>query len=93
MNFILLSIKISEKTLVFDNTEINKKEFNKSKQAIDLNLASTNKMVISNKFRHNDDGFIYFIGYKQDEKCIENLLFKKYKMYYLTSNDWIHKNF
>ena len=34
MNFILLSIKISEKTLMFDNTEINKKEFNKSKQAI-----------------------------------------------------------
>ena len=38
---------MSENTLKFDNTEINKKEFRKSKQQIDLNLVDTNKIVIS----------------------------------------------
>ena len=26
-----------------------------------------NQIVITNKFKHNDDGFKYFIGYKQDD--------------------------
>ena len=38
---------MSENTLKFDNIEINKKEFQKSKQQIDLNLVDTNKIVIS----------------------------------------------
>ena len=41
---------MSEKTLKFDNIAINKKEFHKSKQLIDLNLADTNTVVISDKF-------------------------------------------
>ena len=57
-------IKSSEKTLKFDNTEVNKKEFCKSKQPNDSNLVNVGRMVISDKFRHNDDGFKYFIGYK-----------------------------
>ena len=36
---ILYSIKISEETLKFDNIEVNNKEFQKSKQPIDLNLS------------------------------------------------------
>ena len=36
---ILYSIKISEKTLKFDNIEVNNKESHKSKQPIDLNLS------------------------------------------------------
>ena len=40
---------MSEKTLKFDNIEFNKKEFDASKQAIDLNLVDINKIVISQK--------------------------------------------
>ena len=45
---------------------VNKKEFNASKQPIDLNLVDRNKIVRSDKFKHTDDGFKYFIGYKED---------------------------
>ena len=34
----LLSIRMSEKTLKFDNIRVNKKEFHKSKKQIDLDL-------------------------------------------------------
>ena len=45
----LHNIKMSEKTLKFDNTEVNKKEFHKSKQWINLDLVDVNiMMVVSN---------------------------------------------
>ena len=53
---------MSEKTLKFDNITVNKKEFHKSKQPIDLNLVNVDQIVISDKFKHSDDGFIYLIG-------------------------------
>ena len=56
---------MSEKTLEFDNIRLNKKEFHKSKQTIDLVLVD--RIVISEKFKHSDDGFKYFIGYKDGE--------------------------
>ena len=63
-----LSIKsISEKTLKFNNVRVNKKEFNKSKQPIDLDLVTVDQIVISDKFKHSDEGFKYFIGYQEDE--------------------------
>ena len=58
---------MSQKTLKFNNIKINKKEFNKSKQAIDLALIITDKIVVSEKFRHSEEGFKYFIGYQEDE--------------------------
>ena len=58
---------MSEKTLKFDNIVVNKKEFHKSKEPIDLDLVKVDQIVISDKFKHNDDGFKYFIGYKEDE--------------------------
>ena len=67
INFVLPIIKMSEKTLKFDNTEINKKEFHKSKQPINLNLVTVDQIVISDKFKHSDDGFQYFIVYKKDD--------------------------
>ena len=54
---------MSKKTLKFNNIEINKKEFHKSKQAIDLDSITTEKIVVSGKFRHSEDGYKYFIGY------------------------------
>ena len=58
---------MSEKTLKFDNIRVNKKEFHKSKQPIDLDLINVDQIVVSDKFKHSDDGFKYFIGYKEGE--------------------------
>ena len=58
---------MSEETLKFDNIRVNKKEFHKYKQPIDLNLVNADQIVISDKFKHSDDGFKYFIGCKEGE--------------------------
>ena len=58
---------MSEKTLKFNNVRVNKKEFHKSKQPIDLDLVTVDQIVISDKFKHSDDGFKYFIGYQEGE--------------------------
>ena len=59
--------KMSEKTLNFDNIKVNKKEFHKFKQSVDLDLINVDQIVVSDKFKHSDDGFKYFIGYKEGE--------------------------
>ena len=38
-----------------------------SKKAIDLMSVNVNKIVVSDKFNHNEDGFKYFIGYQEGE--------------------------
>ena len=58
---------MSEKTLKFDSIKIGKKEYYKSKQPINSDLVNVDQIVISDKFRHNDDGFEYFISYKEDD--------------------------
>ena len=58
---------MSEKTLKFVNTRVNKKEFNKSKQPVNLDLINIDQIVVFDKFKHNDYGFKYFIGYKEGE--------------------------
>ena len=67
MSFVLFSIRTSEKTLKFGSVRVNKKEFHKSKYAVDLHLVYVDEIVVSAKFRHNDDGFKCFIGYKDGE--------------------------
>ena len=57
---------MGEKTLKFSNIKVNKKEFHRSKQAIELDLLDTGKIVVSDKFR-NSEGFKYFIGYQENE--------------------------
>ena len=64
---------MSELTLNFGEIAVNKKEFHASKQAIALNLLETKKIVISNKFKHNNNGFKYFIGYLHDDDVIRPL--------------------
>ena len=56
-----------EKTLKFDNIRFNKKQFHKSKQPVDLMSVNVDQIVISDKFKHSDKGFKYFIGYQQGE--------------------------
>ena len=58
---------MGEKTLKFNNIKVNKKEFNKSKQATDLDSIDTGKIFVSDRFRHSEEGFKYFIGYQEDE--------------------------
>ena len=65
--FFYLSIRMSEKALKFGNIRLKKKEFHKSKQPINLDVVNVDQIVVSDKFKHNDDGFKYFIGYKEGE--------------------------
>ena len=53
---------MSKKTLKIDNIVVNKKEFHKSKQPINLDLVNIDQIVISDKFKHSGDSFKYFIG-------------------------------
>ena len=58
---------MSEKTLKFDNIRVNKKELHKSKQPINLDLVNVGQIVVSEKVKHSDDGFRYFVGCKEGE--------------------------
>ena len=58
---------MNKKTLRFNNIKLNKKEFHKSKEPIDLFSVDLDQIVVSDKFKHNDEGFKYFIGYQKGE--------------------------
>ena len=74
---------MSKKTLKFYNIRINKKEFHKSKEPIDLLSVNVNQIVVSDKFKHNTEGFKHFIGYQEGE-IVKPL-------YYFTSNECVYK--
>ena len=63
---------MSEKTLKFNNIRLNKKEFHKSKQPIDLMSVNVDQIVLSDKFKHSNEGFKYVIGYQKD-KIVKSL--------------------
>ena len=57
---------MSEKTLIFNNIRLNKKEFKeKTKEPIELMPVIVDQIVVSDKFKHNNEGFKYFIGYQE----------------------------
>ena len=56
---------MSEKTLKFNNI-ILKKKFHRSKEPIDLLSVDLDQIVVSYKFKHNGEGFKYFIGYLEN---------------------------
>ena len=58
---------MSVKTLKFNNIIINKKEFHKSKQPIDLKSVSVDQIVVSDRFKHSDEDFKYITAYPEDE--------------------------
>ena len=78
--------KLSEKTLKHDIFVVDKMEFHKSKQPIRLNLVNVDEILISDKCKHSDDGFKYFIGYKKDDivksLCIILPQMSGYKKYF-----------
>ena len=67
INLSVGNIIMSEKTLKFNNIKVNKKEFHRSKQAIDLDSVDTNKIVVSDRSKHSEEGFKFFICYQEDE--------------------------
>ena len=58
---------MTEETLKFNNAILNKKEFYKSKEPIDLLSINVHQIVVSYKFKHNNESFKYCIGYKEGE--------------------------
>ena len=57
---------MSKKRLKFNNIKLNKKESHKSKEPIDLLSVDLDQIVVSYKFKHNDEGFKHFIGYLEN---------------------------
>ena len=58
---------MGEKTLKFNNIKVNKKKSHRGKKAIDLDLVDTDKIVVSERFKHSEEGSKYFTGYQEDE--------------------------
>ena len=58
---------MSEKTLQFNDIILNKKEFHRLKEPIDLFSVNVDQIVVSNKFKHNKKVFKHFIGYQEGE--------------------------
>ena len=56
---------MTKKTLKFNNIRVNKKKFHMSKEPIDLMSVNVDQIVVSDKFKHNNEGFKYFIGYQE----------------------------
>ena len=63
---------MTAKTLKFNNIRVNKREFQKSEKPIDLMSVNVDQIVISDNFKHNNEGFEYFIGY-QEGKIVKPL--------------------
>ena len=57
---------MSEKTLRFGNVVVNKKEFHASEKPIALNVVDLDKIVLSDKFKHNEKDVKYFIDCLDD---------------------------
>ena len=58
---------MSLRKINFGNKEVNKKEFNSSKQAISLDSVDLNKIVVSNEFKINDTTYKHICGYLNND--------------------------
>ena len=78
------NIKMNEKTLKFSNNKINKKKFYKSKQAIDLDSVTTDRIVVSDKFRHSEVLKVEIVKVISIILVIKKMkLLDRYVLYYL----------
>ena len=57
---------MNEKTLRFNNIILNKKNIHRSKESIDLLSVDLDRIVVSYKLKHNDEGLKHFIGYLEN---------------------------
>ena len=73
-------------TLKFNNIRVNKKEFHMSKKPVNLMSVNVNKIVVSDRFNYNEDGYQYFISYQKGETvkplCIILLQMSLYIKYF-----------
>ena len=44
---------------------VNRKEYHKSEEPIDLMSVNVDQIVVSDKFKHNNEGFKYFVAYQE----------------------------
>ena len=56
-----------KKTLQFNDIILHKKEFHKSKESIDIDI---DQIVVSDKFKYNNESFKHLIGYQKGEIVI-----------------------
>ena len=61
---------MSVKTLKFGNIRVNKKEFRKSKQRINLDLINVDQIIVSDKFKHSDNSFKYLLLVRKKVKLL-----------------------
>ena len=54
---------MSEKTLKFNNIRLN----NNKLHNVFLMSVNVDQIFVSDKFKHNNEGFKYFIGHQEDE--------------------------
>ena len=66
-----------KKTLKFNDIILNKKEFHRSKEPIDLFSVNVDQIVVSDKFKLNSESFKHFIGYQNGK------LLNHYALFYL----------
>ena len=52
---------MSGNTLKFDNIKLNKKEFHKSKQPIELGSVTIDQIVLSDKFKHTKRKYALYL--------------------------------
>ena len=68
---------MSEKTLQFNDIILNKKEFHRSKEPIDLFSVNVGQIVVSDKFKHNNKVFNILLVTKKMK------LLNHYTLFYL----------
>ena len=66
---------MSEKTLKFNNIRVNKKEFRKSEEPIDLMSVNVDQIVVSDKFKHNNFTLSILLVTKKVELLNHYILF------------------
>ena len=58
---------MTEKILKCNNIRVYMKKFHNSNQPIELMSVNVDQIVVSDKFKHNNEGFKCFIGYQEGE--------------------------
>ena len=66
---------MSKKTVKFNKIRVNKKEFHKSKEQIDLMSVIVDQIVVSDKFKDNNEDFKYLTFTKKVELLNHFVLF------------------
>ena len=64
---------MSEQTLKFDENVVIKKDFHVSKEAVVLDSVESSKILVSDEFKHSEDGSKYFIGILHNDDVIRSL--------------------